>query len=319
MYSSPPLIFIHYGPAPYLRWTLQQARISNPHKRIILLGDEKNRSFARGIADFFPFKDYEKGKALQKFESVFQVIQGRQHCYTKEGGVETWLKFVFRRWFLINEFLKSQSINSFWTFDSDTLIWEPLDKIQARFTSFEGTTQCRGKCLNGWVGSQQLVERYVHCINELFNDTAYLEQQRERLHYEITNSFNEMDAFSEFCRREKIYTCRAAKVIGGETFDDALAIIDEYELAPKKILGRSQIKRLWVSSDGKFYIRRVADHQMVRLLTCNMSWMPDFFWKRLIKLAATSFQGSKKNEPMYKEVSLEPPLFSKVKKFLRLS
>lgn len=318
MVSSAPLLFIHYGPASYLQWTLQAARRTNPNKRIVLLGDESNRRFARGVAEFFFFEEYARGEALQEFERIFQVIQGERHHYTKEGGVETWLKFVFRRWFLIYEFLKAQNIDAFWTFDSDTLLLESLDRVQPRFASFEATTQCRGKCLNGWIGSRSLVERYVNCINELFHDPSYLQAQRERLLHELTLSFNEMDAFGEFCRRKNVKTCRASEIIEGEVFDDALAMVYEYEPASQKILDRTEVKRLWASAAGQLYIRRTEDQQMVRLLSCNMSWMPDFLWQRLFKLTAPkrgvgNFLKNKKN---LKEVSLDPPWIFKIKKMI---
>jgi hypothetical protein len=284
MPSSTPLLFIHYGPAPYLRWTLQAARRTNKERRIILLGDEKNCRFARGVAEFFPFEEYARGARLEEFEHVFQPIEGARHHYTKEGGVTTWLKFVFKRWFLIYEFIKSQDIDSFWTFDSDTLLLESLDRVEPRFAPVEATTQCRGECLNGWIGSRLLVERYLDCINELFNDPLYLQAQRERLLHQPTLSFNEMDAFREFCRRKSVQTARASEVIEQETFDDALAIVDDYEPAAQKVLGRTSVKRLWSSPAGHLYIRRVDNGQMVRLLSCNMSWMPDFFWNRLFKL-----------------------------------
>ena len=317
---SSPLIFIHYGPARYLRWTLEAARRTNPEKRIILLGDQSNRHFVQGVAEFFFFEEFATGKPLQEFERVFQVIQGEHHRYTKEGGVEKWLQFVFRRWFLINEFLKKEQIDSFWTFDSDTLLLESLDNVENRFRHVEATTQCRGKCLNAWVGSQSLVERYVCCINELFNDSIYLEKQKKRLLYDVTLSFNEMDAFEEFCHRKKIKTCRAAQPLEGEAFDDALAMGDGYEFVFQKGIVRNYMKRLWVSPQGKIYIKRADDQQMIRLLSCNMSWMPDFFWKRLfllttprIKKVSTLVEDSK----LLREVDLTLPWLCKLRNFYR--
>ena len=320
MISSPPLIFIHYGPARYLRWTLQAARRTNPEKRIILLGDESNRSFARGTADFFLFENYANGTALAEFERVFQIIQGERHHFHKHGGIEAWLKFVFRRWFLMHEFLKSEKIDSFWTFDSDTLLLAPLAPREKNFSAFEATTQCRGMCLNAWVGSRRLVERYLTCINELFNDEIYLQGQRERFTKELGLAFNEMDAFSEFCKRASIKTCPASHVIEEATFDDALAIVDDYEPASQKILGKTTVKGLWISSSGELYIRQASDQAFVRLLSCNMSWMPDFFWKRLLLLTGPSSKShvkiSRKNQKDFTEVNLHTPWMSTLRNLL---
>jgi len=281
--TSAPILFIHYGPASYLRRTLSCARKANPDKRIILLGDSANRRSAQGAAEFFPFEDFCSGVKQARFQEVFRVIQGERHRFTKLGGMEAWLKFVFRRWFLIEEFLAREKIDSFWTFDSDTLVLAPLGPREARFRDVEATTQCRGECLNGWVGSFQLVESYTACILELFSDASFLEVQRERLRTHSGLAFNEMDAFGEFRRRTGARTMRAASVIGGEAFDDALAFVDGYEPAPAPIQGRTAIKRLWTSPRGGVWAK--TGGEFVRLLTCNMSWMPDYLWARVLRSA----------------------------------
>jgi hypothetical protein len=92
-----PILFIHYGPAYYLRWTFERARISNPEKRIVLLGDATNKQFARGVAEFIDFESLAGTQKELEFQRVFQVIQGERHRFNKANGVEFWLKFVFRR------------------------------------------------------------------------------------------------------------------------------------------------------------------------------------------------------------------------------
>ena len=274
-----PVIFIHYGPASYLSRTLHCAKATNPGKRIILLGDATNRRSADGVAEFFPFENFSSGTQNAQFQEVFQVIQGDRHRFSKHGGVEAWLKFVFRRWFLIEEFLERESFDSFWTFDSDTIVLAPLAPRESRFRDVEATTQCRGECLNGWVGSLRLVERYTACMLDLFSDSVFLDAQRERLREHAGLAFNEMDAFTEFRRRENVATRRASVALDGEAFDDALAFAEDYERAPDPILGRIPVKRLWTTPGGGVWAK--SGGIPVRLLSCNMSWMPDYLWKTL--------------------------------------
>ncbi len=279
--SGVPIIFIHYGPAFYLRRTLNCTGRTNPDKRIILLGDPSNREHVCNGVEFVDFKTLTGGVKDRAFQDVFQIIQGRRHRFNKHGGGETWLTFVFRRWILIEEFLQREGIDSFWTFDSDTLVLAPLDPRESRFRDVDSTTQCRGECLNGWIGSRNLVDRYTRCIIGLFKDPAYLDAQRERLTTHAGLAFNEMDAFAEFRRRESLRTWPGETPINGEIFDDALAFVEDFEIAPEKVLGKTVIKRLW--TDGKsIFARRSASGQFVRLLTCNMSWMPDYMWRRII-------------------------------------
>ncbi len=306
--ADAPILFIHYGPASYLHWTLRCARRTNPDKRIFLLGDESNRRSAEGAAEYFPFEDFSSGAKHARFQEVFQAIQGERHRFSKHGGVETWLKFVFRRWFLIEGFLAHENIDSFWTFDSDTIVLAPLAPREARFRDVDATTQCRGECLNGWVGSFRLVERYTACILDLFSDPLFLDAQRERLRAQAGLAFNEMDAFSEFRRRENVATRRASEFFDGEAFDDALAFAEDYERALDPILGRIPVKRLWTTQSGGIWAK--SGGIPVRLLTCNMSWMPDYLWRRILNTvkADSLVPASQRVDPgVLREVNLREP------------
>ena len=280
-FSGPPILFIHYGPAYYLPWTLAVARRSNPGKRIVLLGDATNKRSVRGVAEFVDFESLCGTDKEQEFQRVFQVIQGERHRFNNSNGVEFWLKFVFRRWFLVEAFLEREGLDSFWTFDSDTLVLADLSAREERFSNVAATTQCKNQCLNGWIGSRELVSRYTRSILDQFSDKAFLEAQRERLKVHAGLSFNEMDAFAEFRRRESVKTWHGEKPIDSEIFDDALAFTEGFEVSPEKVLGKTAIKRLW--SDGRnIYAKHLESGEFVRLLTCNMSWMPDYMWRRVM-------------------------------------
>lgn len=289
-FSGPPILFIHYGAAHYLRMSLAAARRSNPGKRIILLGDATNKQCARGVAEFVDFESLGGTGKEREFERVFQVIQGERHRFNKANGVEFWLKFVFRRWFLIEAFLEKEGLDSFWTFDSDTLILSDLEKIKNRFRSFEAMTQCKDQCLNGWVGSGMLVSRYTQSILDQFGDQKYLDLQRDRLKLHAGLAFNEMDAFAEFRKRNGVKTCHGQVPVDGAIFDDALAFTEGFEVSPGKVLGKTAVKRLWSDGHGIF-ARHLVSGEFVRLLTCNMSWMPDYMWRRMIAAAGGGDEG----------------------------
>jgi hypothetical protein len=283
-FSKASILFIHYGAAHYLRWALAAARRSNPGKRIVLLGDAANRQSARGVAEFVDFESLGGTAKEQEFQRVFQVIQGERHRFNKANGVEFWLKFVFRRWFLIEAFLEKEGLESFWTFDTDTLVLADLAATEGRFRRFEAMSQCMNRCLNGWVGGRALVSRFTQSILDQFSDQPYLDSQRKRLKLHAGLSFNEMDAFSEFRSREGVNTCYGQVPMDGAIFDDALAFTEGFEVALGKVLGKTAVKRLW--ADGQnIYAKHLASGKFVRLLTCNMSWMPDFMWRKVMVAA----------------------------------
>jgi hypothetical protein len=315
-----PLIFIHYGRPWYLRQALKSAKRSNPDKKIILLGDSANKAAARGVCRHLNFNLLDGSARLQAFERVFKPIQGSRHKFNKAKGTTFWLRFVFKRWFLMAEFLRAEGIDAFWTFDTDTLVLAPLAPREPRFANVQATVQCDGSCLNGFIGSAKLVWEYTDCILDLFSDGPYLEAQRKRLSDHAGLAFNEMDAFGEFRRRNGVHVRRAAEAINGEIFDDALAFPGGYEPAGRRVLGRTNVKRLWCSHERGLYARLLPGGDLVRMLTCNMSWMPDYVWKKLVPFSLTPEQDAKLEPPAaaeLREVNLSQPLTDKVATVLR--
>jgi hypothetical protein len=316
-----PVIFIHYGRAAYLRRALWAARRSNPRKRIILLGDESNRNLARGVAEFHPYEALTRSVKAGEFGRVFQVIEGVKHRFTKPGGTARWLRFVFLRWFCLEEFAAKEGIGSFWTFDSDTLILGDLSARADRYAQFAATTQCRDNCLNGWIGSRRMVEDYTSCILDLFKEESFLEEQRHRLRTASGLAFTEMDAFREFRSRSGINTFHAAQPLLGEFFDDALAYDADFESSAARIRGNIVIKRLWHSRHHALYARHKGTGQLVRLLTANLSWLPDYLWKKLGRFSLTPAQDGQVRPPEItelRELSLAQPLTNRLDVFLRL-
>jgi len=280
--SDPPLIFVHYGPSAYLRHTLSAARQSNPAKKIYFLGDEDNRRFCPQGVDFVHLREFSLGAKLRDFRAVFRPIQGAKHRFNKHGGVERWLGFVFERWFIVEDFVQSAGIARFWTFDSDTMVTGELSRREPRLAPYAATQQCRGCCLNGLINSVSLLGNYTAWMISLFRDSKFLEMQQSRLQQHEGLAFNEMDAWQHYRDGNNIATCSLGEERNGEVFDDALAIIDGYEVSGEKVLGRTPVKKLMLDARGAVFALRAADRAPVRMVTLNLSWLPDFLYRRLL-------------------------------------
>jgi hypothetical protein len=279
--ESPPIIFIHYGMARFLRHTLSAAQKSNPQKKVFLLGDSSNRHLVPQGVHFAPFSDFESGSDLSEFHRRFVPITGSAHRFTKEGGTDIWLRFVFSRWFMLRNFVKIAGISEFWTFDSDTLIAGSLCEREKIFREFDATEQCRGCCLNGFVHRLDVVESYCDEIVNVFGDSNYLKQQRERLKEHAGLAFNEMDVWQYHRRRRGLATANLGQPRNGESFDDALAIHGGWVKAPVKIRGRILVKRLERDARGGFFAFLERSNTPIRLVTLNLSWLPDYVFQIL--------------------------------------
>lgn len=275
------MLFIHYGPAGYLPVVLNAARRSNPDKDIFFLGDDTNRCLVPEGVQFFPLEDFRRGDLLAEFQKVFVPIAGRAHHFNKAGGVDTWLRFVFERWFVIREFLHAEGINSFWIFDSDTLVTGDLTSRETRFVGLDATEQCGGCCLNGWVSSPEVVEGYCQKMVELYKRPAYLDAQRQRLEEHAGLAFNEMDAWQTHRTESELKTIALGVPRDGEAFDDALAITGGWQPASTKVRDRIPVKRLVRDQRGGFFGFPTDLDEPVRLVTLNLSWLPDYVFHRL--------------------------------------
>ncbi|AWG21452.1 hypothetical protein FFWV33_07850 [Flavobacterium faecale] len=275
------ILFCHYGYSEYLIYTLKQVKLTNPDCRIILLGDKDNRKIAiKANVEHFFFKDYEKSDELLEFEKIYHHVAGVKH------NKEFWTKFVFKRWFYIHNFIKENSIDSFWHFDSDNMILANLEFQECKFKEFDCTEQCSGICLNGYVSSFNIVDGYVKKINYLFGDKDYLNKQRIDFVSNPDFAFTEMRAYIAFKEQEGIKSIRLNKIIDNESFDDCICHAQGYDVYDRQLGGRL-LKKIYVDNFGNFYCFHIKSSNYIKMNSLNLSWVPT----RLFKLV---FQESNK-------------------------
>jgi len=274
-----PIIFIHYGDSPYLRFTLHTARVFNPNARVILLGDRENRDYQALGIEHHEFANYSGLPEIAEFERVFKFVAGREH------GKEFWVYFVFKRWFYMYSFIRLHNIPRFWTFDSDTLIISELQSHVDKFSHVDCTEQCNGMCMNGLINNQEVVKGYIDTINELFQNEEYLDRQRQDFERHPNWAFTEMRAFAEYKRRIPITTMRLNSIIDGETFDDAICQSHNMQM-------QRGMKKLYFRN-GSIYTFHLPTQRFVKLITINMSSVPLSLMEEVYLYAVNNHTGKR--------------------------
>tara|TARA_R100000008_G_C3582253_1_gene169380 strand:+ start:1019 stop:1939 length:921 start_codon:yes stop_codon:yes gene_type:complete len=294
-----PLVFIHKtnikDPPNYLRATLGVARRFNPDLDIYLLGDEGTEPYAEEAkVSFFPFKEYDNSEATKLFDRVFQLIKGPR-C----GQSAEWIKFVFKRWFYMYNFIQTTQHTSFWTFDSDTLILTDLSSQQSKFTSYDCTEQCNGACMNGFINNLNVVKNYLETINNLFQNEKYLNtQKKEFCTTHPDYSFTEMRAYGEYkkpgCTTNgslRIYpptnfnSTLLQDIIAEETFDQCLVQTGKNLMvgaAPDKGYEMENgVKKLYFR-EGAIYLKHLDHPNLIKANSLNMSNVPPSLWNNIL-------------------------------------
>jgi hypothetical protein len=283
-----PVIFVHYGNSYYLQYTIQAVKLTNPNKRIILLGDVENVGLTKYGIEHFDFEAYDKRLGLRMFDDVFQLIAGNEFEYNKSRGTDYWAKFVFKRWFYINEFVKDQGLKKFWTFDSDNLILENLNEIEDDLAEYDCTTQCADSCLNGLVNNIDIVERYVGKIIALFRNHDFLEYQKGEMVGHSKYAYTEMRAFQEFRKSTRMKVRHLQQLDRSYMFDDCLAVVPE--AFEEVVYGGTKVKALYFGS-GTFYIK-ASTGVFIKTINVNLSWLDEFFYRRILFLLKSRYSKS---------------------------
>jgi hypothetical protein len=275
-----PILFIHYGVHPNMRFTLGAARAFNPDKPVYLIGDEENAVCASLGVTHVPMASLPGTDRLAHFDTVYQEIMGVAHTPLKPRGTSYWLKFVFRRWFLIHAFLVDRNIESFWTFDTDVLLLHGLAPLEAELRGqVDCTEQCGGSCMNGFVASRSVVEAYLDTIIALFEDEAFLEEVRKSLLARPNQAFTEMWAYNIFRSRTAPRTIHLGRAEADAIFDDQLLssspTTDPYELTDFPGQPGVRVRNPYYMKDGRICLKRLSDGRMIELYSVNTGGLPE--------------------------------------------
>jgi hypothetical protein len=274
--DSIPIIFCHVGSSEYLWRTLGCASITNPNVRRILIGDKANEKIAKSygwlhidISDLFSDR-------IQEFNARFVPISGAEHRNYR--GDFFWLKFVFLRWFAVEEYCRRQGISEFFHFDSDTMILTELAQFVTSLRQLDGTCQCNGICLNGYVKFNTLFRYNTHTL-DLFSNEHFLQNQREE--FDSINpgfAFTEMRAFRDFLScdgSDDLEIKHLENLLDNWWFDDAIMQEDSFAMA-RVPFWSGRIKRIYSRSGVIFGSHK--EEGEIRFATLNLSWVPDHFF-----------------------------------------
>ncbi|GED71106.1 hypothetical protein BRE01_48080 [Brevibacillus reuszeri] len=121
-----PIIFMHRGDDDYLTFSLRQAKLSNPHSPVYLLGKEANRKFATaGII-------HEQLDNHMTTAKAFAQVYQHMHVMSYEYNL-----FCFQRWFILRDFMRKNGMQSCFYLDSDVMLYTNISKLEYQSFSME--------------------------------------------------------------------------------------------------------------------------------------------------------------------------------------
>ena len=278
-HTDAPLIFTHYGKNFYLPYTLYQAKQSNPKARCILIGDDDNKELAIDCK----WENVSMSKIVSQkcdhFNARFRWIQGKKHNPIKGG--RDWLRYVFERFFAIEEFIKKEGLKDYWHFDSDTMILRELKSLEKRLRedNIDCTTLCNDMCPSGFIKTS-FTENYTNSIISSFEDKGFLKsQQREFDNNTPENAFTEMRAFLKYRENNRIKSVPLASAFQDLNiwFDNCICQEDGFESTWGDKINR-KIKDLYWDK-GKIWANEMKENVPFEFATVNCSWSSELVFQ----------------------------------------
>ena len=185
-----PIVFVHKGNSDYLKYSINQARFFNQSSTIYLIGDDTNNRYSG--TEHFLIAQYENNAI--EFEKIYKHLN-----FLPENGVLFW----FKRWFIIEEFLRKNNISyPFIYIDSDVLLFSDITKEFENFKSYSMTICGERGPQYTYFSSVSSLSEFCKFIRSLFLDKEYFEKLIEKFEFHkktgSPGGVDDMTAFYEF-------------------------------------------------------------------------------------------------------------------------
>jgi hypothetical protein len=123
-----PCVFIHLNDTRVLHKTIPQALKFN--KNIVVIGDEPVSEYCKSVdVDFINYTDLYSDE-LNEFDSNYV------HMSSNTPWIE---KFCFLRWFMLNEYVKQNNLETIFYSDSDVMLYCNISNEWKKYEQFDAS------------------------------------------------------------------------------------------------------------------------------------------------------------------------------------
>jgi hypothetical protein len=230
-----PIIFIHYGNSQYLRYSLEQARNSNPLSPIHLIGDEGNNQYS--FVKHHLYRDYFK--EASKFASLYKHFCDQN---------QQWILFVFQRWFILKEFLRTHQLERCLHTDSDVMLYTDVTKDQQTFDEYDFTVSHGNMGSVFYVNTVEGLEKFCHFLMNVYSGKEQYYYDRMLAHFvcrqnnHLRGGATEMTALAYYAEGHFGEIGEVSQILDGAVHDTCITIPHpgfEMENGIKKIIWKA--------------------------------------------------------------------------------
>jgi hypothetical protein len=226
-----PIVFIHLGESYYLKYSINQAKHTNPDSQLFIITDIK-----QNLPEFVKQLDIKK-----YFSDAEQFQKGYIHISINSYKHEL---FCFQRWFVLNEMCKEQKLKEVLMIDSDILLYVDVNKIFKRDFEYKFTVTKKISPHVTYFPDTNNLDEYCGFLKNLYSSEIYKKKMEEKYGYHLANNVAGgvcyMTAVGYYGEFEKQKLLELSEIFEGARFDDNINESEGYEfdthLKIKKII-----------------------------------------------------------------------------------
>lgn len=164
-----PVVVVHGGSKPYVRFCIRRAVDSNPRGRVVLLGDAATAGI--GAGEHIRLDDAALQDDIAEFRTIYEHL----------GPAEThrFERFCIERWFVIRNFMRRDGLDRCLVVDSDVLLFCDVTEEAARFRGV-AMTFARWDAVRllphcNFINGRDALESFCNHVLEVYRRPARLE------------------------------------------------------------------------------------------------------------------------------------------------
>lgn len=259
-----PVIFFHEGNQEYLKYAILSAEKYN--KTVILLGDKSNKKFSKLF-------DYQEKYISDKY---FKFTKYYKHMST--NGIDFEIN-CFKRYFILNEFMKKNDYRKSILLDSDVLTYVNYSSIKYFNECYAALSIPKKQEDYIWACSPhcscwtiEALDDFITFILEIYKNN--IKKLREKYDFHLKNHIKggicDMTLLYLWSMNKRlIYNC--AKEIEGNTFDHSINISTNYLQDEYKMSKLLRIKKVEFINNIPYFIKKDGKKIKTYIIHCQGS------------------------------------------------
>jgi len=235
--SGLPVVFVHFSNSDYLKYSLSQARHSNPESTIYLIGNDSNDCY--NFVEHHSFSNYFQG--ANDFSNIYR------HYNTTSYEYEV---LCFQRWYILLEFLVNNQVEKCLYLDSDTMLYTDITKEQKKFAQFDFTLSYKTCGSIFFLNRVEALADFCQFLTDIYTKKERLYFDRMLAHYLVFKKNGlaggacDMTAFDIYSYDHFGEIGEVSQIIDGSVFDPGINVPHpgfEMEKGIKKLIWKDAV------------------------------------------------------------------------------